>query len=270
MKITLTLALASIFLLFPKNSFAQSSSTFVALQKDFLLQTPIGKTLDQTIVIKSNSPTQEKVYLTWLGYELPPNEVTDNKLLTEHSIDFVVFPKFNDSIEPFGIINLPISFNVPNRLKPGDYYGTLVISSSDHQEKTNFTIRVLGQLNESIHLKSFRDTGMSTILEFENIGNRTSKVSVKNLLTYFFNKEINLNTSFELKAGEKKTVKQNHQQLLPGFYEAKVSTSFGEKNTTVTKLYSFWVRGEFFIFSLITLITTFIIFLSVKKSYRDV
>lgn len=269
MKLRLSLIIASLLLItFPKLIFARTPSPFSVLQKDFLVQTSSGKNLEENVTIRNTTETREKIQVSWVGYNLSSNDIVSADYLTKHSIDFSSIPQNEIELEPFATESFIVNFAVLDTLKSGDYYGQLMLNNSSYKENVNFTVRILGELQEKIVVESLTDDGTSLKITLSNQGNRTTSVNLKSQISNLVSKEVTLQYNLNLMSGERKTVTQFHKKLLPGFYQTQVGTTFGEKQTTETRIFSFWVRAEFFIFSLVTLIATFVIYLTVRKTYN--
>ena len=215
---------------------AQSKS-FKLDQTKFLLQTSANKELTESLIIKNLSDQVIEVNFAWEGYEFT----------SEHSIDFAQISPQKLTLQPFAIGSTEIMFKTPANLKPGDYYGRVLASVNNEKVEAKFTLRYLGELKESLELKSSEVLGKTIKLTLKNNGNVSTNASGKLTLTNFFgqnssNKNIE---HFEIKAKEEIII-SHVVNTIPGPYQANLSLIFGDKKTQLTKVQPVWIQPIYF------------------------
>ena len=267
MKALLSSILIVIFAsLFATSAFATTPQTFKIEQTDFLLQTSSGKTLNENIVVQNSTDTKQPLLISFEGYKLPTNQVLGQSFLTKHNIDFATLPLQQTDVEAYGSVTIPIVLIPPDTYPSGDYYGSVILKSSAETQKVNFTVRILGQLTESIDIKEIRNSGDFLVFKVVNVGTIASSFSIISKLNWFLGQDKIINSNKEtIRSGEIREIKLNHGKFLPGYYQTQTTLKFGSKETTVTKLFSFWVNLEFFIVSFLTIIVSFTIYFLVKR-----
>ena len=246
-----------IFLFLARSAFADGG--FNLEPKNFFLQASPGKTIREVVTLKNLDPTPKTVTLTWQGYTLPKGGFTNEVGLKSHSIDFALLSASSLEIQPFGARTLELEFAVPKDKTPADYYGTLLAKAESSQEQSEFTVRVLGIIEEKIDVIGFSDNGNISTIKIANGGNQTTDVQIDTKIQGFFGKTNTLEPAkTSLKAAEVKTLQMKHKALWPGTYQAKISLDFGSSSQKVV-FHSFWIRPEvFLIFGAIILIAALI------------
>ena len=68
-----------------------------------------------------------------------------------------------------------------------------------------------------------------------------------------------------IRSGEIREIKINHGDLYPGFFQSQTTLKYGAKETSITKLFSFWVNPEFFLISLVTIIFSFVLYFVFRR-----
>jgi hypothetical protein len=259
-----------ILLLTPKDAWALNK-VFSVPQGDFFIQTSSGKTITETVLVKSGSSAVVKIRSSWQGYTLTKEALVNDSFLNQHSIDFAVIDQTNFEIQPFGTNVINVNLSVPDQIKSGDYYGVLALTDGQNEEKVNFTLRVLGQVSEKITLEGFQKDSSGFKLKVANEGNITTKLKAKLKVSDFVGKIDELETGeTSVKAGQITTLEASLKQLLPGYYQAEVSLIFGDKLTQTTSVHSFWVWPEFFLGSLIVAVLVLLVIVVVKKKATHV
>jgi len=257
-KILTALFLITVFLV-PQKAFAlEDSRSFQVEQKDFLLQTSSGETISENILVNVGDGLL-KIQLSWQGYALPKAQTLNDTVVGEHSIDFATPDKNLIEIAPQATSVAAVNFKLPAEIKPGDYYGSLVLEASG-KETVNFTIRVLGTLTEKIALQDIIQKGGQTTLLVANLGNRTTQVSSSVKLSDLLGDIETVTTEpVNVKAGQIITLVASHKNLLPGFYNGEITLKYAEKPTQTSALFSFWVWQEFFLFTLLAIVLLVIV-----------
>lgn len=231
MKYLLLLVVSSFCLLItPRQIFA--AENFTLDQDNFFLQTSSGKQISETIVIKNTSDQVLSLKLTW-----QPSQHS-----SAHAIDFAQVLPETLEIQPFAIGTAELRFSSPANLKPGDYYGQLKVSTDKENSTASFTLRYLGELTEKLEFKGAKFELNMVFLSLENLGNITTAVKGKILVTNFWGIEV---AKIEIgqkdvRAGESLTIESVIPDLFPGHYQAQVSLETGAKEVTQSKIYSFW------------------------------
>ena len=246
--------------------FAITPQTFKIEQTDFLLQTSAGKTLNESIVVQNSTDTKQTLLISFEGYRLPENQVLDQSYLIKHNIDFATLPLQQIDIEAFSNTVIPIVLTPPETYPSGDYYGSLILKSNDSTQKVNITVRILGQLKESVEIKETRNSGNFLVYKVVNVGTIASSFSIESKLNWFPSQGKTLNSNKQtIRSGEIREIKINHGDLYPGFFQSQTTLKYGAKETSITKLFSFWVNPEFFLISLVTIIFSFVLYFVFRR-----
>jgi len=245
MKKVAAFALSLIFL------FSAASPVFAAEFKlepeDFLVQATAGQTILETVLIKNLSPTAKNLKLTWEDYSLPESEFTSREDLEKHSISFATISQTNLELQPFSTAPVEIEFKIPKGTAPADYYGRLLVLDQDSKAQTDFTIRLLGKIEEKIDLTRIFTKGSSLIIEIANNGNQTSNLSLTVTIQSLLGQTIQVTpVKQQIKAAQHKNLSIEAGDLLPGYYQAKISLEYGSGRTK-SSFYSFWVHPELFL-----------------------
>jgi len=253
-----------IFLFLARSAFADGG--FNLEPKNFFLQASPGKTIREVVTLKNLDPTPKTVTLTWQGYTLPKGGFTNEVGLKSHSIDFALLSASSLEIQPFGARTLELEFAVPKDKTPADYYGTLLAKAESSQEQSEFTVRVLGIIEEKIDVIGFSDNGNISTIKIANHGNQTTSFQANLKIQDLLGRAKDLEPIKDsLKAAEAKTFQVKHSSGLPGPYQAKISLDFGTSGQRVA-FYSFWIRPEvFLIFGAIILIAAFIFLSKLRR-----
>lgn len=268
MKKLLLLTVFILYLLSQNDTLAASSNLKIE-NKDYLLQGSAGINLVEYIVITNSSETVQRIETKWSGYKLSKSQVVSDEFLINHSIDFANLPQTTIDLGPFDTGSLTIEFNIPSTLKSGDYYGSLELNSATGKEVVDFTIRILGELTEQVQINESKATKDTLIFKVANTGNISSDFSISSALDKFIGADIKQRIDKQtLKAGETREVSIKFGNLLPGYYQTENKLTYGNKDTEKTSLYSFWVRQEFFIVSVLTLFLSLIVIWFIKSSSK--
>lgn len=254
------LAIVTTFLFARSVTFTSAADSFYLEQKNLFLQTSLEKPVTETLIIKNLTDQKLTLFTNWQGYEKALN----------HSIDFAIVNPTTLNIEPFSIGNLDLQFSHPLTLKPGDYYGSLRVFDEKNSQVANFTLRLLGKLDESVEISNMLLSGDRLTFDIKNTGNITAKVAGNLTVTNFFGQVIMYNKidQFDLKSfdsSQNSFVFNNH---IPGPYQVKVETFFGSKDTNQTNIYSLWYFNYWVMIIMIGLVLTLIsLIIYLKKRY---
>lgn len=248
MKLFLLSVLFLWLLLLPKTALAADS--YVLDQDKFFLQTSADKESTEIVIVKNTTDQPINLSLVWKGYDPSLN----------HSLDFAKVQTNFIELQPFASGNVSVVFNAPESLKPGDYYGGLEISNGSATKTANFTLRNLGELKESLQISSIETDGNNLIISLNNNGNVTTSVGGKVIVTNFFGAEV-LNKKidqFEIKALDSGQLNYVINTKIPGPYQVRVESSFGQKENNHTQTASIWLYPYLF-WGIIILILTIVI-----------
>ena len=245
--------------LIPTNLALAESANFELDQTNFLLQTSTAKDVTETLLVKNLTDKPITVELNW----------TTGQLDSQRSLDFAKIQNPQLSIEPYSVGSSEILFTIPESLQPGDYYGGVFVNDGETSQAASITLRLLGQLKESVILKDFQVSGNKLQVSFENQGNISTDVSGKIKVTNPFNQKILEAeiTQFSLKASSTDTKEFVISSKIPGPHQAKIEYFFGAKAVNQTKLESFWQGNLSLVIILITVLISLlsIIFLRRKS-----
>ncbi len=236
-----------VFLILPNP--ALGSSAFELDQNNFLLQLPTNRQLTENLIVKNLSSEKLSVKLTW---ESPDN------ISPVHAIDFAKIQNPELQIEPYGIGSTEIDFIRPENLKAGDYYGQVKLAGASQTQTASFTLRLLGQLKESIRIDEVNYSKNQVNIMLQNSGNITTVVAGKLEVTNIFNQKVldkNID-QFKVKASESIENSFRISSILPGPYQVKIAYEFGDKKTLVTKLQTFWVFNYLLLIPLVFVVTS--------------
>ena len=162
--------------------------------------------------------------------------------------------------------SIPIVLTPPATYPSGDYYGSLILKNNDNTQKVNFTVRILGQLQENVEIKETRNSGDFLVFKVVNVGTIASSFSIESKLNWFPSQGKTLNSNKQtIRSGEIREIKINHGDLYPGFFQSQTTLKYGAKETSITKLFSFWVNPEFFLISLVTIIFSFVLYFVFRR-----
>jgi hypothetical protein len=261
----LTFFLFSLIFLLSANG-ASANSGFELAPKNFFLQAYPGKTIREVVTLKNLEATPKTVSLTWQGYQLTGSESTSDVDRNNHSINFARLSTKKLELQPQSTAAVEIEFAVPKDIQPADYYGSLLAASESLQTQADFTVRVLGKVEEKIAVTGFSVKGDDIILKIANHGNQTTSFQANLKIQDLLGRAKDLEPIKDsLKAAEAKTFQVKHSSGLPGPYQAKISLDFGTSGQRVA-FYSFWIRPEvFLIFGAIILIAAFIFLSKLRR-----
>lgn len=267
MKKPAALVLALIFL-----SLA-TSDTFAADIKlepgNFFIQAVAGQTIREAVTIRNLSLTSKNLKLAWEGYSFPEGEFTSREDLGNHSINFAAISQTDLELQPFEVRSVELEFKIPKHIESADYYGTLTVRDQDSKVQTEFTIRVLGKIEEKIDITRFLSKGSSLIIYTANNGNQTVDVEANIKIQNLFG-QISAQKTIkqQLKAAQQRALEVEKPRLLPGYYQAQVSLEYGSGRTK-SSFYSFWIHPEFFlVVGLLVFIVVLPVILSKRKVHR--
>jgi len=253
--------------------FLATSDAFAADIKlepgNFLIQSTAGQTIREAVTIRNLSPTSKNLKLTWEGYSLPQGEFGSREGLKQHSINFAALSQTNLELQPFEVTSAEIEFKIPKAASPADYYGALTVLDQDSKAQTDFTIRLLGKIEEKVDITSLSINNSSLSISIANDGNQTvdikADIKIQNL---FGQVSAQKTTKQRLKAAQQKNLSLEHENLLPGYYQAKVSLEYGSGRTK-SSFHSFWIHPEFFLFvGLLVFIVVLRVILAKRKAHK--
>ncbi|OGY23215.1 MAG: hypothetical protein A2172_02440 [Candidatus Woykebacteria bacterium RBG_13_40_15] len=232
-----------------------NASELKAEPRNFQLQAIPGDNLVENVLITNLSASNKTLKLSW---SVPKN----------NGIGFVSFEKSDLVLTPNATNPIEIEFKIPKDLQPADYYGSLVAKTGSIEEKSDFTIRILGTTKEEIAVEKFHDSGSKLNFEVSNNGNRTitlqTKAKIEELFGLFGK---NLESKTELKAGEKKEISIAHSNLPPGFYGADVVLLYGTAGREHLFPY-FWVNPDFALIGTLLLVIVVLLYFKFRKSTK--
>ncbi|MDP2671099.1 MAG: hypothetical protein Q8P13_01400 [bacterium] len=252
---------ASICLFLPGKALAAS---FETEPKEFSLKTNVATSVENQLLLRNLTAQSKSFTLTWLGYQLPKNETLNSTLLTKHSIDFASVNPKTVLLEPFGTDLVTIELSPPDEIRPGDYYGALLIGSLNEAKQVDFTIRILGSVEEKLSVSKVEGDEKKITVSVANPGTQSTNFQLLLEIKKLFgpSKEVKLE-SLTLKAGQEKTFSLARPSLSPGFYQAFPTLLYADKKLPSTEHASFWVRP--WLFGLAGFVTLIFVLLALLK-----
>jgi hypothetical protein len=235
---------------------------------DFSLKASPAGRVSEVVLLTNLTDSRKTISLAWEGYELEQGNYLNPLVLTKHSIDFASVSPTTLSLNPQATGTVNISFQIPESTISGDYYGSLVALSEGSEEKVDFTLTVLGKLDEKIEVLATNDDGRKLEVRLVNQGNISIPVKGRVLLHNLFGKKYDLSSEELLvRAGEIKTISFAHSPLESGLWQEEVTLHYGSKDTAYTTLNSFWINPLLFFvpFALILTALTIIFVLTWKN-----
>ena len=237
--------------------------------KSFFIQAIPGKTVREVVTLKNSFSAPKNVYLAWQGYQLTEGKFTSETDRADHTINFARLNTKIVELQPQGLGVVEIEFEVPKDTLPADYYGALVAKGEGWQERADFTIRVLGRIEEKVEIAQFSAKGDAIILKIANRGNQTTDFRASIKIQDFLGRTKNLGPiKGGLKAAEIKTIQVKHAATLPGPYQAKIDFEFGSQKQEVV-FYSFWIHPEIFLIAGAIIVIAVLIFLAKRRKKND-
>lgn len=264
-KLNLSLSLIGLFWLLLPSSVAAAEFRFDS--GEFKLKSsPAGK-IGEQILVNNFGDTTKTISFSWEGYSLEEGAYLNSQIITIRSIDFATISPTSLTISPQSTGKVQVTFNVPEKISSGDFYGSLVAKDSESEERLNFTLTVLGKLDEKVEVISTTDNGTQMSLKIANQGNISVPVKASISMHDLLGSKQEFSEETTIRVGEVKEMKFPHPKLKAGFWQQDINLIYGSKNTNYSTLNSFWVNPWIFVipFALILVALT-IVFLFTWRS----
>ncbi|HSX57781.1 MAG TPA: hypothetical protein VLE47_00725 [Candidatus Saccharimonadales bacterium] len=236
-------------------------------QKNYSIQIASGKEQVEQVLISNSSAKEQTINLSWQGYTLPADQIISSQFLTIHNLDFASPEVSQITLQPYAVGSVAVVFKTPDSLKPGDYYGSLVLKNGTTSTQASFNALFAGALVEDTKVSDTSTENKKLKVILENTGNIATKTKLEILVTDFFGKKVVAveSNEYDLKAGQKLTQSFPLKNLLPGFYRAQIKLISGRADTAQTKLYFFnyqvwliWLVGLIVLIGTVLLVRKFV------------